>query len=101
MAAGARQRDPPVRPGQRGAAARAHPPLPPHLAGHYLLTGYTVTPDHLRTALTPLLAGPDRCAAIAARAREHGRPDAAQRLVDVLFRAVASSRTKPSSGPLR
>ncbi|BAJ30006.1 MULTISPECIES: UDP-N-acetylglucosamine--N-acetylmuramyl-(pentapeptide) pyrophosphoryl-undecaprenol N-acetylglucosamine transferase [Kitasatospora] len=50
----------------------------------------TVTPDHLRTALAPLLADPDRRAAMADRARERGRPDAAQRLVDVLLAAIAA-----------
>ncbi|GGQ70186.1 UDP-N-acetylglucosamine--N-acetylmuramyl-(pentapeptide) pyrophosphoryl-undecaprenol N-acetylglucosamine transferase [Kitasatospora griseola] len=45
----------------------------------------TVTPDHLRAALGPLLEDEPRRTAMAARAREHGRPDAAERLVDVLL----------------
>ncbi|MFI9784312.1 undecaprenyldiphospho-muramoylpentapeptide beta-N-acetylglucosaminyltransferase [Kitasatospora sp. NPDC051984] len=45
----------------------------------------TVTPDDLRSALGPLLEDDARRAAMAARAREHGRPDAAERLVDVLL----------------
>ncbi|MFD8481551.1 glycosyltransferase [Kitasatospora sp. NPDC059673] len=45
----------------------------------------TVTPDDLRAALGPLLEDDTRRAAMAARAREHGRPDAAERLVDVLL----------------
>jgi len=44
-----------------------------------------VTPDDLRAAIGPLLDDPARRTAMAARAREHGRPDAAQRLVDVLL----------------
>ncbi|ROR42889.1 UDP-N-acetylglucosamine--N-acetylmuramyl-(pentapeptide) pyrophosphoryl-undecaprenol N-acetylglucosamine transferase [Kitasatospora cineracea] len=44
-----------------------------------------VTPDHLRTALTPLLADPHHRETMATRSRHHGRPDAAQRLVDVLL----------------
>ncbi|WP_035868331.1 UDP-N-acetylglucosamine--N-acetylmuramyl-(pentapeptide) pyrophosphoryl-undecaprenol N-acetylglucosamine transferase [Kitasatospora cheerisanensis] len=44
-----------------------------------------VGPDDLGAALGPLLDDPARRAALAARAREHGRPDAAERLVDVLL----------------
>ncbi|MFJ1754958.1 UDP-N-acetylglucosamine--N-acetylmuramyl-(pentapeptide) pyrophosphoryl-undecaprenol N-acetylglucosamine transferase [Kitasatospora sp. NPDC088134] len=47
-----------------------------------------VAPDHLRAALAPLLEDPERRAAMAARSREHGRPDAAQQLVDVLLSVV-------------
>ncbi|MFB6784810.1 glycosyltransferase [Streptomyces sp. NPDC056352] len=46
------------------------------------------SPDTLRDAVAPLLADPARRADIAARARSHGRPDAANRLVDVLLSAV-------------
>ncbi len=42
----------------------------------------------LREALAPLLADPERRTAVAERARSHGRPDAADRLVDVLLEAV-------------
>ncbi|MEU8268116.1 UDP-N-acetylglucosamine--N-acetylmuramyl-(pentapeptide) pyrophosphoryl-undecaprenol N-acetylglucosamine transferase [Sphaerisporangium sp. NPDC049002] len=44
-----------------------------------------VSPDALREAVAPLLADPGRRAAIATRARSHGRPDAADRLVDILL----------------
>ncbi|MEU4113314.1 UDP-N-acetylglucosamine--N-acetylmuramyl-(pentapeptide) pyrophosphoryl-undecaprenol N-acetylglucosamine transferase [Kitasatospora sp. NPDC028055] len=48
-----------------------------------------VTADALREALAPLLADPARRGAMAARSREHGRPDAAERLVDVVLEAAA------------
>ncbi|GAB2505378.1 UDP-N-acetylglucosamine--N-acetylmuramyl-(pentapeptide) pyrophosphoryl-undecaprenol N-acetylglucosamine transferase [Nocardiopsis aegyptia] len=47
-----------------------------------------VTPDHLRTAVDSLLSDPQGRERIAARAREHGRPDAAERLVDVVLSAA-------------
>jgi UDP-N-acetylglucosamine--N-acetylmuramyl-(pentapeptide) pyrophosphoryl-undecaprenol N-acetylglucosamine transferase len=50
-----------------------------------------VTAEGLRVALAPLLADPVRREAMAARSREHGRPDAAERLVDVVL-AAASGR---------
>ncbi|MGW2254573.1 UDP-N-acetylglucosamine--N-acetylmuramyl-(pentapeptide) pyrophosphoryl-undecaprenol N-acetylglucosamine transferase [Kitasatospora sp. NPDC001660] len=46
------------------------------------------TPDTLRDAIVPLLTDPARRAEIARRAGEHGRPDAAERLVDVLLSVV-------------
>ncbi|QKW20944.1 UDP-N-acetylglucosamine--N-acetylmuramyl-(pentapeptide) pyrophosphoryl-undecaprenol N-acetylglucosamine transferase [Kitasatospora sp. NA04385] len=52
----------------------------------------TPTPDDLRAALAPLLADPLRREAMAARSREHGRPDAAERLVDVLLSVVGTRR---------
>ncbi len=48
-----------------------------------------VTADTLREALAPLLADPVRREAMAARSREHGRPDAAERLVDVVLDAAS------------
>jgi UDP-N-acetylglucosamine--N-acetylmuramyl-(pentapeptide) pyrophosphoryl-undecaprenol N-acetylglucosamine transferase len=48
-----------------------------------------VTGDQLRAAAEPLLADPVRRAAMATAARGHGRPDAADRLVDVLLAAAA------------
>ncbi|MEV0530822.1 UDP-N-acetylglucosamine--N-acetylmuramyl-(pentapeptide) pyrophosphoryl-undecaprenol N-acetylglucosamine transferase [Kitasatospora sp. NPDC050463] len=48
-----------------------------------------VTADALREALAPLLADPALRGAMAARSREHGRPDAAERLVDVVLKAAA------------
>ncbi|KII00059.1 UDP-diphospho-muramoylpentapeptide beta-N-acetylglucosaminyltransferase [Streptomonospora alba] len=46
-----------------------------------------VSAERLREKLEPLLADADRRAAVAERAREHGRPDAADRLVDVVLKA--------------
>lgn len=48
-----------------------------------------VTADRLQNALGPLLADPARRARMAAAARSHGRPDAADRLVDVLLSAAS------------
>ncbi|MFE4393616.1 MULTISPECIES: UDP-N-acetylglucosamine--N-acetylmuramyl-(pentapeptide) pyrophosphoryl-undecaprenol N-acetylglucosamine transferase [Streptomycetaceae] len=45
-------------------------------------------PDTLQAAIAPLLTDPARRADIARRAAEHGRPDAADRLVDVLLSVV-------------
>lgn len=45
------------------------------------------TPPALQQALGPLLTDPERRRAMADRARRHGRPDAADRLVDVLLTA--------------
>ncbi|WP_457030817.1 UDP-N-acetylglucosamine--N-acetylmuramyl-(pentapeptide) pyrophosphoryl-undecaprenol N-acetylglucosamine transferase [Kitasatospora sp. P5_F3] len=47
-----------------------------------------VTPGGLQLALAPLLADPALRAAMASRAREQGRPDAAERLVDVMLAAA-------------
>ncbi|MFI0418928.1 UDP-N-acetylglucosamine--N-acetylmuramyl-(pentapeptide) pyrophosphoryl-undecaprenol N-acetylglucosamine transferase [Spongiactinospora sp. 9N601] len=44
-----------------------------------------VTPETLRHAVEPLLTDPARRAAVAAQARAHGKPDAADRLVDVIL----------------
>lgn len=46
------------------------------------------TAANLWEALTPLLADPARRSDMAQRARSHGRPDAAERLVDVLLSAA-------------
>ncbi|KAB8167773.1 UDP-N-acetylglucosamine--N-acetylmuramyl-(pentapeptide) pyrophosphoryl-undecaprenol N-acetylglucosamine transferase [Streptomyces sp. 3MP-14] len=67
-----------------------------HNARHLQQAGAAValtdepTPDTLRAALTPLLTDPARRTAMAAAARTHGRPDAAERLVDLLLEASAS-----------
>ncbi|MEW1866534.1 UDP-N-acetylglucosamine--N-acetylmuramyl-(pentapeptide) pyrophosphoryl-undecaprenol N-acetylglucosamine transferase [Streptomyces sp. NBC_00669] len=50
-----------------------------------------VTADRLLGAAGPLLTDPARRAAMAERARAHGRPDAADRLVDVLLSVAAAS----------
>ncbi|MEU0123590.1 UDP-N-acetylglucosamine--N-acetylmuramyl-(pentapeptide) pyrophosphoryl-undecaprenol N-acetylglucosamine transferase [Streptomyces albidoflavus] len=52
------------------------------------LEGAAATPDGLREAVEPLLTDPVRRAAMATAAREHGRPDAADRLVDVILSAA-------------
>ncbi|MFE9426102.1 glycosyltransferase [Kitasatospora sp. NPDC006697] len=65
-----------------------------HNARHLEATGAAValtgapTAARLRQALTPLLDDPAKRAAMAERARAHGRPDAAERLVDVLLSAA-------------
>ncbi|MEV6013215.1 UDP-N-acetylglucosamine--N-acetylmuramyl-(pentapeptide) pyrophosphoryl-undecaprenol N-acetylglucosamine transferase [Streptomyces sp. NPDC051976] len=48
-----------------------------------------VTSDHLVGAVWPLLSDPTRRAEMAQRARAHGQPDAADRLVDVLLSAAS------------
>jgi UDP-N-acetylglucosamine--N-acetylmuramyl-(pentapeptide) pyrophosphoryl-undecaprenol N-acetylglucosamine transferase len=48
-----------------------------------------VTADELRDAVRPLLTDPVRREEMALRARAHGRPDAADRLVDVLLSAAS------------
>ncbi|MFE9813062.1 glycosyltransferase [Streptomyces sp. NPDC005227] len=47
-----------------------------------------VTSERLREAVAPLLADPARRVEMAERARSHGRPDAAERLVDVMLSAA-------------
>ncbi|WP_344469669.1 UDP-N-acetylglucosamine--N-acetylmuramyl-(pentapeptide) pyrophosphoryl-undecaprenol N-acetylglucosamine transferase [Kitasatospora kazusensis] len=49
-----------------------------------------VSADGLRDAVAPLLAEPERRTAMAQRSRAHGRPDAADRLVDLLLSAAGS-----------
>ncbi len=62
-----------------------------HNARHLHEAGATValldetTPQALQEAVEPLLADPARREDVARRAREQGRPDAADRLVDVLL----------------
>ncbi|NEA60779.1 hypothetical protein G3I60_43115 [Streptomyces sp. SID13666] len=51
------------------------------------------TPDTLQAAIEPLLADPDRRTAMAERARAAGRPDAAERLVDVVLAAATGRGT--------
>ncbi|PLW66593.1 UDP-N-acetylglucosamine--N-acetylmuramyl-(pentapeptide) pyrophosphoryl-undecaprenol N-acetylglucosamine transferase [Streptomyces sp. SCUT-3] len=48
-----------------------------------------VTADTLRDAVGPLLTDPARRGVMAERARAHGRPDAADRLVDVILSAAS------------
>jgi UDP-N-acetylglucosamine--N-acetylmuramyl-(pentapeptide) pyrophosphoryl-undecaprenol N-acetylglucosamine transferase len=49
-----------------------------------------VTEDSLREAVGPLLSDPERRRLMAEQARTHGRPDAADRLVDVVLSAASS-----------
>ncbi|MEE1821206.1 UDP-N-acetylglucosamine--N-acetylmuramyl-(pentapeptide) pyrophosphoryl-undecaprenol N-acetylglucosamine transferase [Streptomyces sp. BE20] len=51
-----------------------------------------VTAEGLRQVVEPLLTDPVRRAATAERARAYGRPDAAERLVDVVLDAAAAGR---------
>lgn len=48
-----------------------------------------VTPEGLREAVAPVLASPERQQEMARRARALGRPDAAERLADVLLSAIS------------
>lgn len=47
-----------------------------------------VSPEGLRDVVAPLLTDPGRRSAMAERARAYGRPDAAERLVDVVLSAA-------------
>ncbi|MDL4774987.1 UDP-N-acetylglucosamine--N-acetylmuramyl-(pentapeptide) pyrophosphoryl-undecaprenol N-acetylglucosamine transferase [Actinomadura xylanilytica] len=60
-----------------------------HDAGAAVALLGEATPDSLGAALGPLLADPARRMSMAQRARSQGRPDAAERLVDVLLSVVA------------
>lgn len=51
-----------------------------------------VSAQALREAIEPLLGDPGRRAAIAARAREHGRPDAAAALTNLLISVAGQDR---------
>lgn len=68
-----------------------------HNAEHLVQVGAAVallgevSPEGLRDAVAPLLADPDRRQALAVRARSEGRPDAADRLVEVVL-SVAVDR---------
>lgn len=59
-----------------------------HRAGAAIALLGEVNGDVLRAALAPLLAEPERRTVMAERARSQGRPDAADRLVDVLLDAA-------------
>lgn len=63
-----------------------------HDAGAAVALLGATTSDDLRDAVTPLLADPGRREGIARQARSYGRPDAADRLVDVLLSVVAAER---------
>lgn len=60
-----------------------------------------VSPGRLRAAVAPLLADPVARAAMADQARAFGRPDAAERLEDVVLAAAARWPVKAGSGRLR
>jgi UDP-N-acetylglucosamine--N-acetylmuramyl-(pentapeptide) pyrophosphoryl-undecaprenol N-acetylglucosamine transferase len=68
-----------------------------HNARHLQESGAAValegetSPQRLQAALGSLLTDPARRAGMAQAAREHGRPDAAERLVDVLLEAARTA----------
>ncbi|MGH3493201.1 MAG: UDP-N-acetylglucosamine--N-acetylmuramyl-(pentapeptide) pyrophosphoryl-undecaprenol N-acetylglucosamine transferase [Sciscionella sp.] len=62
-----------------------------HQAGGAVALLDGVSEQRLREAVAPLLANADRRAVIAQRAREHGRPDAADRLVDTVLSVAADA----------
>lgn len=64
-----------------------------HLADHDAAVALIgdVTPDQLRSAVAPLLADPSRRRQVADNARAQGRPDAADRLVDVLLSVATAT----------
>jgi UDP-N-acetylglucosamine--N-acetylmuramyl-(pentapeptide) pyrophosphoryl-undecaprenol N-acetylglucosamine transferase len=53
-----------------------------------MLTGSDATPERLRDELLELLKNPEERSAMAARAREHGRPDAASRVAQEIIVAI-------------
>ncbi|MDT3395124.1 UDP-N-acetylglucosamine--N-acetylmuramyl-(pentapeptide) pyrophosphoryl-undecaprenol N-acetylglucosamine transferase [Streptomyces sp. B1866] len=71
---------------------QAHNAAHLHESGAAVALPGEVTPDALREAVAPLLADPARRDEIAKQARAHGRPEAAERLVDVLLSVVAEGR---------
>ncbi|GAA4054787.1 UDP-N-acetylglucosamine--N-acetylmuramyl-(pentapeptide) pyrophosphoryl-undecaprenol N-acetylglucosamine transferase [Actinomadura miaoliensis] len=68
-----------------------------HNAQHLAATGAAValmgevSAADLQAAVAPLLTDPGRRAAMAARARDHGRPDAAERLADIVLTAARTA----------
>ena len=59
--------------------------------GGWLLPDRDFTPDRLRKLVEACLAGPDRLARAAAGARQFGRPDAADALVDFVLAEVGEA----------
>ncbi|HSF26228.1 MAG TPA: undecaprenyldiphospho-muramoylpentapeptide beta-N-acetylglucosaminyltransferase [Actinomycetes bacterium] len=57
--------------------------------GGLLVEDAALTPDWLRSHVLPLVTDPDRLAAMGAAAAAFGRPDADERLADMVERAVA------------
>jgi UDP-N-acetylglucosamine--N-acetylmuramyl-(pentapeptide) pyrophosphoryl-undecaprenol N-acetylglucosamine transferase len=53
-----------------------------------MLTGSDATPERLRDELLELLKNPEERSTMAARAREHGRPDAASRVAQEIIVAI-------------
>ncbi len=53
-----------------------------------MLTGSDATPERLRDELLELLKNPEERSIMAARAREHGRPDAASRVAQEIITAI-------------
>jgi UDP-N-acetylglucosamine--N-acetylmuramyl-(pentapeptide) pyrophosphoryl-undecaprenol N-acetylglucosamine transferase len=62
-----------------------------------MLTGSDATPERLRDELLQLLKNPDERSAMAARARELGRPDAADRVAAEIIGAIGKQATPQRS----
>jgi UDP-N-acetylglucosamine--N-acetylmuramyl-(pentapeptide) pyrophosphoryl-undecaprenol N-acetylglucosamine transferase len=67
-----------------------------HEIGAAVALSSQVTPLDLQGAVGPLLTEPGRRSAMADRARSAGRPDAADRLTDVLLSAIANPPVTPA-----
>lgn len=68
---------------------QSHNARHPEEAGAAVALLGDVSADRLKDATGPLLTDPVRRVAMAERARAHGRPDAADRLVDVILSAAS------------
>jgi UDP-N-acetylglucosamine--N-acetylmuramyl-(pentapeptide) pyrophosphoryl-undecaprenol N-acetylglucosamine transferase len=60
-----------------------------------MLTGPDATPERLRGELLELLKNPGQRESMAARAREHGRPDAAGRVAEEIIGAIGKRAAPP------
>ena len=63
-----------------------------------LLPHERFTPDALRGHLEALFAAPERLAAMAAAARDAGRPDATQHLADLVVDLIGFAHRRPERG---
>ncbi|MGV9675688.1 undecaprenyldiphospho-muramoylpentapeptide beta-N-acetylglucosaminyltransferase [Nocardia sp. NPDC003482] len=71
---------------------QAHNAAQLEITGAAVSLATDVSPQTLRTALASLLDEPERRAAMAERARQHGRPNAAERLAEELLTTAMPSR---------
>jgi UDP-N-acetylglucosamine--N-acetylmuramyl-(pentapeptide) pyrophosphoryl-undecaprenol N-acetylglucosamine transferase len=62
--------------------------------GGLMVDDASCTPEWVCDTLTPLLEDPQRLATMGAAAASSGRPDADERLVDLVLRAVAERRAR-------